>query len=498
MPKVKIDYSNTIFYKIYCKDPSIKDLYIGHTTNFVQRKHSHKQSCINPKLESYKCKLYKCIRDNLGWDNWTMEIIAFHNCEDLHSAKVQEQYYFEEYKATLNSVQPLPKRKPKKENIIKPPKEVLYCNSCSIYFSTHKLQEEHNKRPKHLKMIQTKTTYDTSIKSPNKSHVYICDKCVYTTANKKDYNKHLLTRKHVRLINTNNIVSKNPHMCECGKEYKHMSSLCKHRSKCTAKQVDDSAISNIFDNNLLTHTVTNNYQCNHVTNEPLNQTELIVELLKQNKEFKDLILEERREFQQIIAEQNKQLSSQNDKMIEMAGNMGNHNTTNSHNNNKFNMNVFLNEKCKDAISLTEFVNSMNLSIEDFVKTGELGFVNGLSSVMIERINSMDLHSRPLHCTDLKRETVYIKDDKKWEKDENKEHLRNAVKRIARKNENMRPVWYHNAPDVDILGSENCEKFLKYSASALGGCGKDQTKTFEDKIMKNILKEVTVDKQMTLI
>lgn len=336
-----------------------------------------------------------------------------------------------------------------------------------------------------------------NLKIPNKSHVYICDKCVYTTANKKDYNKHLLTRKHVRLINTNNIVSKNPHMCECGKEYKHMSSLCKHRSKCTAKQVDDSAISNIFDNNLLTHTVTNNYQCNHVTNEPLNQTELIVELLKQNKEFKDLILEERREFQQIIAEQNKQLSSQNDKMIEMAGNIGSHNTTNSHNNNKFNMNVFLNEKCKDAISLTEFVNSMNLSIEDFVKTGELGFVNGLSSVMIERINSMDLHSRPLHCTDLKRETVYIKDDKKWEKDENKEHLRNAVKRIARKNENMRPVWYHNAPDVDILGSENCEKFLKYSASALGGCGKDQTKSFEDKIMKNILKEVTVDKQMTL-
>ena len=331
-----------------------------------------------------------------------------------------------------------------------------------------------------------------NLKSPTKSHVYSCDKCEYITANKKDYNKHLLTRKHVRLTNTNDFVLKNPHTCECGKEYKHMSSLCKHRSKCTAKPVDESYISNIVD------TVTNNYQPNHITDEPLNQIELIVELLKQNKEFKDLILEERREFQQIIAEQNKQLSSQNDKMIEMASNIGSHNTTNSNNNNKFNMNVFLNEKCKDAISLTEFVNSMNLSIDDFVKTGELGFVNGLSSVMIERINSMDLHSRPLHCTDLKRETVYIKDDEKWEKDDDKKKLRNAVKRIARKNEDMRPIWYHNAPDVDILGSENCEKFLKYSASALGGCGKDQTKSFEDKIMKNILKEVTIDKQMSLL
>jgi hypothetical protein len=432
----------------------------------------------------------------MGWENWTMEIIAFHNCEDLYSARKQEQHYFEEYNATLNSIEPLPPRKPKKEVITKQEKEVLYCNSCRVYFNTRKSQEEHNKRPRHLKMNQTKTI-EISYSVPNKSPIYSCDLCEYITANKKDYNKHILTRKHTRLMNANEFTLKNPYTCECGRVYKHMSSLCKHRSKCNIKLVDESNIAPIINNDMLEHTVTNNYQRNDVTDEPLNQIEIIVELLKQNKEFKDLILEERREFQQIITEQNKQLSSQNDKMLEMASNMGNHNTTNSNNNNKFNMNVFLNEKCKDAISLTDFINSMNLSIEDFIQTGELGFVDGLSRVMIERINDMELYNRPLHCTDLKRETVYIKDDEKWEKDDDKKKLRNAVKKIARKNENMRPIWYGSAPDVDILGSENCEKFFKYSESALGGCGKDQVKSFEDKIMKNILKEVTIDKQMAL-
>lgn len=336
-----------------------------------------------------------------------------------------------------------------------------------------------------------------NVKIPQKSLIYSCDICEYITASKKDYNKHLLTRKHIRLMNANEFILKNPYTCECGRVYKHMSSLCKHRSKCNIKMADESNTIPIINNDMLEHAVTNNYQRNDVTEEPLNQIEIIVELLKQNKEFKDLILEERREFQQIITEQNKQLSSQNDKMLEMASNMGNHNTTNSNNNNKFNMNVFLNEKCKDAISLKDFVKSMELTIEDFIQTGELGFVDGLSHVMIERINNMEIYSRPLHCTDLKRETVYIKDDEKWEKDENKEHLRNAVKKIARKNENMRPIWYGTVPDVDILGSDNCEKFFKYSKSALGGYGKDQTKAFEDKIMRNVLKEVTIDKQMML-
>jgi len=213
---------------------------------------------------------------------------------------------------------------------------------------------------------------------------------------------------------------------------------------------------------------------------------LILELLKQNVEFQRLMTKETSELKHIISEQNQ-------KMMDLAGNIGNnhHNTINS--NNKFNLNVFLNEKCKNAMSLTDFVNSMNLTIDDFIQTGERGFIDGISNIIIDRIHNMDLHDRPLHCTDLKRETVYIKDSDKWEKDEDKVRLRKAIKGVAYKNERMRPIWYEETPEVDILGSENCEKFFKYSESALGGCGKEETKAFEDKVIRNILKETVIDK-----
>ena len=113
MPKKEIDYSNTIIYKITCKDPNITDVYVGHTTNFVQRKHAHKQGCINNKSHNYNCKVYETIRNNNGWDNWNMEIINFFNCKDHYEARQKEQEYFILLKATLNSIEPLPLAKPK-------------------------------------------------------------------------------------------------------------------------------------------------------------------------------------------------------------------------------------------------------------------------------------------------------------------------------------------------------------------------------------------------
>ena len=307
---------------------------------------------------------------------------------------------------------------------------------------------------------------------PNKSSInlpkYICEKCDYKCFKNSEFQKHLKTKKHNATkcyTNATSNVTSNSLICDCGKEYKHSSSFYRHKKNCS------------FVNNVAIET--ENISDNIPVPETVDST-LVIELLKQNQEFKDLILEERREFQKII--------------IEMAGNMGNNNNNTINSNNKFNLNVFLNEKCKDAMSLTDFIKSMELTMEDFIQTGELGFVDGLSRVMIERINNMDLYNRPIHCTDLKRETVYIKDAEKWEKDSDKERLRKAVKGVAYKNDSMRPIWYEKTPEVDILGSENCEKFFKYSQAALGGYGKEETKSFEDKIMKNILKEVTIDKE----
>ena len=291
-------------------------------------------------------------------------------------------------------------------------------------------------------------------KSAERASIYMCEPCNFTCSKYSNYNRHLITAKHKILTNTNEKEQQVPkvYICECGKEYKHSSSLCKHKAKC-------KGINNENEQFRIEKQDNDRYEL---------LTNTILELVKKNDELTSSI-------------------------VEISKQIGNNNNNTINSNNKFNLNVFLNEKCKDAMSLTDFVKSLEITMDDFIQTGELGFVDGLSRVMIERINDMDLYNRPIHCTDLKRETLYIKDAEKWEKDANKEQLRKAVKGVAYKNDRMRPIWYSETPEVDVLGSANCDKFLKYSQAALGGCGKEETKSFEDKIMKNIMKQVTIDK-----
>ena len=313
-------------------------------------------------------------------------------------------------------------------------------------------------------------------KMPKNAEKFKCIKCNFICSKHSNYKQHLLTAKHRKNVNETTEPFENAtniqrvFMCNtCNIQFKSRTSLWRHKKSCSLLKGSNMELS------------TSN-QDDDTDNKDL----LILELLKQNSEFQKLMTKETSELRNIITEQNQ-------KMMEMAGNMGNNNN-NINSNNKFNLNVFLNEKCKDAMSLTDFVKSLEITMDDFIQTVELGFVDGLSRVMIERINDMDLYNRPIHCTDLKRETLYIKDAEKWEKDANKEQLRKAVKGVAYKNDRMRPIWYSETPEVDILGSANCDKFLKYSQSALGGCGKEETKSFEDKIMKNIMKQVTIDKE----
>ena len=315
MPKVKTDYSNTIFYKIVCNDSMCNSLYIGHTTNFVQRKQAHKQGCNNNKNPGYNLKLYDTIRNCGGWNNWTMDIIGFKKCSDSYEARKREQEYYDEYNADLNSIPPLPPVKISTTNNV----PYFHCGTCNVSlhgkqrYDIHINSKKHNNNINLNKMTTIKPHTAGNAQTRPNFHCNICD---YTTSKHSQYERHLMTGKHKRLTNPNENGPKGTiHTCHCGKIYKHLSSLCKHRKDC-----DD-----------------NQYKEEHVQNQPDN-TRLIVELLKQNQEFKDLIIEGRREFQQIITDQNKQ-------MMEMAGKAGNN--TNCH--NKFNPNLFLNETCKDKI-----------------------------------------------------------------------------------------------------------------------------------------------------
>jgi hypothetical protein len=314
---------------------------------------------------------------------------------------------------------------------------------------------------------------------PNKTPLsYICELCNFSCSNKKDYNRHLLTAKHIKMTNNDKNTSDLPiFSCECGKQYKYRQGLHYHKKTCNKL------------NEEYTKDINNSpsVQVDSVT-PPLDSS-LVIELLKQNQEFKELMIE-----------QHKRMTEQQDTIIELSKNSGN--TTNNNtinnttNNNKFNLNVFLNETCKDAINLNDFIQSIELTVNDFIKTGEVGYVRGISDIMLERIRDMHPHVRPIHCTDLKRETVYVKDSDVWAKeDETKKHLSKAVRIVANKNKAQVHPWIAENPRYDILDTPECDKFFEYSKASLGGYGKEEDEKFEKKIINNILKETVIDKNL---
>ncbi len=322
-------------------------------------------------------------------------------------------------------------------------------------------------------------------KMPKNAIIYECAKCNFKCSKQSNYVVHLSTTKHNRIMDDNEIMQ--VHQCQCGKIYKHMSGLCKHKRSCSSveetvynEQVTPTSLSQIMD------------------------TTLVIELLKQNQEFKQLMIEQSKQLadqqyqNQMLLEQQQ---VQNSHLLEAVkdGKIGN--TTNNTNcNNKFNLNVFLNETCKDAISMDDFINSFEVTREDFLHTGKVGYIEGISTVMAHRFRDMEMHTRPLHCTDLKRETIYIKNADKWEKDDAaKTNMRKAVRGVARKNKQEMWKWYDdNKPEVEQIGTDVCEDYFQYHRSTLGGYGKEEDLKFEEKIIKNILKDVQIDKTLVKV
>ena len=313
--------------------------------------------------------------------------------------------------------------------------------------------------------------------SSDNSDSYECKNCNYITKRKSQYDRHLTTRKHQLRTNTNKIVpnSSKVYQCGCNKMFKHASSLWNHKQKCKGVALEQSQ-----------ETVT-------VSPEPVDSS-LVIELLKQNQEFKEMMIEQHKR----MTDQQQKMVEQQDTIIELSKNTGNTtiNNTNNTTNNKFNLNVFLNETCKDAINLNDFIQSIELTVNDFINTGEVGYVRGISDIMLERIRDMEPHVRPIHCTDLKRETVYVKDSDIWSKeDETKTHLRKAVRIVANKNKAQVHPWIAENPKYDVLDTPECDNFFEYSKASLGGYGKEEDEKFEKKIINNILKETVIDKNL---
>ena len=294
-----------------------------------------------------------------------------------------------------------------------------------------------------------------------------CEYCDLTWFTQYKYNRHILTAKHKKMVDGYIMDTKKgkkgekeqkddtkKFVCVCGNSYKYSQGLTKHKKKCD----EFAAGPNIEKND--SETLTN----------------LVMTMMKQNEELTNKIID----------------LSKNNQTI--TNNTNNNNTINNTINNKtFNLNIFLNETCKDAMNITDFIESIQLQLTDLMKVGELGYVEGISNIITTNLKALDVTQRPVHCTDKKREILYIKDENKWEKDnEDKSKLRKVIKKVASKNQGILPLFKEKYPDCNKSVSRFSDQYNQIIIESMGGVGENDLEK-EDKIIKNISKNVFIDK-----
>jgi len=290
---------------------------------------------------------------------------------------------------------------------------------------------------------------------------FYCKNCDYGTCRKSSFADHVLSAKHQKCSNGNisetngnanqQKICNSTHLCEnCKKEFKNRSGLWKHNKVCNIKESEPE-----------------------IKSQESKKDDLIEYLIKENKEIKELILE--------LAKKDTYNNTTNN--------------TNSHN-KAFNLNFFLNETCKDAMNIMDFVDSIKLQLSDLERVGELGYVEGISNIIVKNLKDLDVTQRPVHCTDKKRDTMYIKDEDKWEKDEERLKLHKVIRKVASKNQRLIPKFKEAHPDCNRSVSKFSDQYNKIIVESMGGPG-DNDYEKEEKIIKNISKKVFIEKEESL-
>ena len=296
-----------------------------------------------------------------------------------------------------------------------------------------------------------------------KKPLFLCEKCCFETGNKKDYIRHVSTSKHsIMVCVETKKPQKTPYDNKCNKCYKiyfSRSGLWKHYKNCTGNDKNNE---------------------NNENNEDKNQINTIIDLfqeqLKENKELKDLLFE------------------QNKKIVELASNNNNITNNITNNNTKFNMNFFLNEKCKDALNLVDFINSIQLKLSDFENFGTFGYADNISRILLREIKDVDIYKRPIHCSDLKREIIHVKDDNAWKKDDDKKHMKKAIKEIAYKNfKTIIPEWIKENPESKDITSKKHDQYIKMMSNSMGEVTEEGDEKNYNKIIRTVAKEILVEK-----
>jgi hypothetical protein len=311
---------------------------------------------------------------------------------------------------------------------------------------------------------------------------YMCSHCDYTTCKKSSYDKHLSTQKHTinATYNKSNIeVAKScsQHICEkCNKLYNSRVGLWHHKKKCVLPPpLIEEPTPSIDDIQVPTH--------------------LIFELIKQNQEFKQLLVDQNKQLYE-KHEENIDLQKQLLDVVKDGKTINNNTMNNSHNNNKtFNLNFFLNETCKDAMNMKDFIKSLEMSMSELENMGELGFAEGMSRLFVNRLNNMDITKRPIHCSDVKREIIHIKDDNKWERDNaNLDRLRKIIKQLTHKNILRVDDWKKANPGCTEYNSKKNDQYLKLNMEAIGPVDAVEEKRDFGKIIRRVAENTAIDKK----
>ena len=304
------------------------------------------------------------------------------------------------------------------------------------------------------------------------SKMFLCDNCKFTCVKKCDYDRHLITNKHKKKMNGDYLVKcsdiKNTHECLCGKKYKHMSSLCKHKKECsTFINNEDDNISNINDN----------IESNVISNSNINEFNilktLLVDVMKSNQELQKQVID----------------LCKNGTAVTNNNNLNNIQHTNSHN-KTFNLQFFLNETCKDAMNISEFIDNIKLQLCDLENIGKLGYVEGISNIIIKNLKALDVETRPVHCSDIKREIMYVKDKDTWEKEsDEKQKIKSVISSLVSKNLKLLPEYQKKYPQCMNSESQKSDDYNQIIMETMGGGEKNK-----EKIIRKIAKEVTIEKE----
>jgi len=403
MPRVKINYAEMIFYKIYCLSPNITKVFVGHTTNVNQRKHTLKKQT---QSDTYCSDMIEFIKNSGGWDNWNLQMLEKYECKSHIDIVLREIYHTD----LLN----------KKNNNV---------DATTIINHNDIDDNKLNTKP-----VSKNSTVDK---------IFICSHCNYRCLKSKHFKQHLMTRKHIEEVQN-------------------------HATSSSAALLNEPEDNTNEDKKEVGYIIN---ESNAETSE--NKNELILQLLKDNESMKIFMKE------------------QNDMLKEM---IANHNTTTTNNirhkniKQKFNINIFLNEQCKDAINMCDFIKSLKVTFHDLEITRDKSLEESVSTIMLRGLKELDVYKRPIHCTDQKRDVMYIKDEEKWEKDDGNVKLKESIDTLSKKQMYTLKELRDSDPEIKT-NDDKRDKFLV----TMNHVSTPITELGGKKMIKTIGKEIFIDK-----